>query len=91
MVWASEMSPPPPRPCKARAPASAVMLGASAQATEPSDEDRDADQQHDAPPVDIGEFAVERRHHRGGDEIGGDDPGQILRIAEIRRRWSAGR
>ncbi len=61
-------------------------------ASDRSDHESDHADQNDAPPpVDIGEFAVERRHHRRRDEIGGHDPGQILRIAEVRRDGRHGR
>ena len=83
MVCASAISPPPPRPWKPRASTSAVMLGASAQATEPSDENADRGEHHHAPAMDIGELAVERRHRRAGEQIGGHHPGQVVDIAEM--------
>ncbi len=35
------------------------------------------------PPVDVGNAAVERRDRGCGKQVGGDDPGQILRVAEV--------
>ena len=36
-----------------------------------------------APAVDVAELAVERRHRGGGEQVGGDDPGQVLDVAEL--------
>ena len=47
------------------------------------DEDRDADQHRDPPAMDVAELAVERRHRGRGQEIDGDDPGQMLEVAEL--------
>ena len=48
-----------------------------------SDEEANRQQHHTAAPVNVGELAVERRHHRRRQQIGNDDPGQILEIAEL--------
>ncbi len=45
-------------------------------------EDGDGEQQRGAAADDIGEFAVERRHHRGRQQIGRDDPRHVLDIAQ---------
>ena len=43
----------------------------------------DADHQHDPPAMDVGELAVKRRDDGRRDEIGGDDPGRRLQIAQF--------
>ena len=47
------------------------------------DEHADGDQHHDAPAVDVGQLAVERRHRGGGEQIGGDHPGQVAEIGKV--------
>ena len=59
------------------------MLGASAHISEPATKMPIAGQHHGAAAIDVGELAVERRDRRGGQKIGGDDPGQILEIVEL--------
>jgi hypothetical protein len=46
-------------------------------------EDGDAGEQGHAPPVDVAELAVERRHGRRGEEVGRDDPGQVRDIVQV--------
>ena len=46
-------------------------------------EQADRQQHHDASAVDVGELAVERRHHRRRQQIGNDDPRQVLEITEL--------
>ncbi len=45
--------------------------------------DRDGDEQHDAPPVNVGQLAIERRRHRGRQQIGGDHPRQVGEILKM--------
>ena len=33
--------------------------------------------------MDVGEFAVKRRHGGAGEKIGRDDPGQVIEVAEM--------
>ena len=68
-----------------------VMSGAAAHSTEPAMNRPMRDQHHGAPAVDVAELAVERRHRRRGQQIGGDHPGQVLEVVEVRGRWSAAR
>ncbi len=83
MVWAIGRMPPPPSPCSARAAISAHMRGRDGAGNRPDDEDRDADQEDGAPAVDVGELAEQRRHRGGAQQVGGDDPGQALDVAEM--------
>jgi hypothetical protein len=45
--------------------------------------DRDPDQHRGPPAVDIGKLSVERRERGRGDQKGGDQPWQIMHLAEI--------
>ena len=47
------------------------------------DEDDDGDQHHHPPAVNVGQLAVERRHRGGGEQIGGDHPGQVAQIGKV--------
>src|SRR5436309_1712068 len=47
------------------------------------EEDHDRDLQQLLAAVQIAELAVERSRHRRGEQIGGDDPGEMLDAAEI--------
>ena len=58
-------------------------MGAAAQSDGAGDEQADRGEQHRAPAMDVGKLAVERRHRRRGQEIGGDDPRQALEIGEM--------
>ncbi len=44
--------------------------------------DAERDQERRAPAVDIGEFAIERGQRRRGDQVGRDQPRQIVHVAE---------
>jgi hypothetical protein len=46
-------------------------------------EQGDGGEHHGTPTVNVGQFAVERRHHGRGQKIGDDHPGQVLKVAEI--------
>ena len=48
-----------------------------------ADEDADAGKHHGAAAMNIGQLAIERGDRRGGQKIGGDDPGEILEIGEL--------
>ena len=48
-------------------------------------ENADGDEQHGAPPVDVGELAVERRHRGAAQQVGGHHPGHVVDVAEARR------
>ena len=58
-------------------------VGAKSAGGEADDKYGDADHQHDATAVDVGELAVKRRDDGRRDQIGGDDPGRRLQIAEF--------
>ena len=47
------------------------------------DKNDDRGQHQNAPPVNIGEFAVERRYRRAGEQIGRHHPGQVVDVAEM--------
>src|SRR5262249_42551421 len=55
------------------------------------DEQADRQQHHAAAPGNVGELAVERRDYRRRQQIGNDDPGQILEIAELASDGGQGR
>ncbi len=48
-------------------------------------EDHDGDLQHDLAAVEVGQLAVDRRCRRRGQEIGRNDPGEMLDAVEIGR------
>ena len=59
------------------------MSGAAAAHDGARDEQADRRQHHGAAAVDVGQLAVERRDRGRGQQIGGDDPGQVLEIGEM--------
>ena len=46
-------------------------------------EDHEADLEHDLAPVLVAELAVQRRHDRLGEQVGRDDPGEVVEAAEV--------
>ena len=47
------------------------------------DENADGDQHQRAPAVNVGQLAVKRRHRGGGEQIGGDHPGEFAEVGKM--------
>ena len=75
--------PPPPMPLQCAAGDERRHVGRHRAQHRARDEQADRREHHDAAAVDVGELAVERRHHGRGQQIGDDDPGQVLEVAEV--------
>jgi hypothetical protein len=75
------ISAPPPSPWIAR---NAISSGIPAQpARRRADEEDDQRRlEHELPAVDVAEFPGDRRRDRRGEQVGGDDPRQLLDPAE---------
>ena len=83
MVCASAISPPPPRPWNARRKHQRRHARRQCAGDRTGDKNDDRGQHQNAPPVDIGELAVERCHRGAGEQIGRHHPGQVVDIAEM--------
>ena len=83
IAWASTISPPPPSPCIARKAISWPMsCGQTAQDAADQEHD-DGDLEQPLAAEEVAELAVERRRHRGRQQIGGDHPRQMVEAAEL--------
>ena len=83
IACARTMSPPPPRPCSVRKAMSSPMpwrLPAQHRADEEDDDRRLEDA---LAAVEVAELAVDRRRDRRGQQVAGDDPGELIEAAEL--------
>ena len=71
-------------PCSAAAENQQHHVRRDRRRSRAGDEQADGEQDHRAAAADVGQLAVKRRHRGRGQQIGGDDPRQVLEIAEVR-------
>ncbi len=83
IACALTIRPPAPAPCRERKRDQLGHRLAQAREHRAGEEDDDRRQEHGLAPVHVAELAVDRRRDGRGEQVRGDDPGEVAEAAEV--------